>query len=86
MDCKDENQRKLKDNSVKHLMKLVATLKGIITLDLCLKNNNLGPSSGNPIGGCLEGLKNLRDLHIDLSENKLGAIGFSNIIQALIKA
>lgn len=71
---------KLKDSSIKILGKLVTALKGINSLELYLKNNDLGHSSGLPVGECIESFKNLIDLHLDLSNNRIGTIGFSKIV------
>lgn len=56
-------------------MKYIQEMKGLISLFINLKNNHIISNAGESIGECIYNIKSLIDINLDLSDNKLGALG-----------
>lgn len=58
-------------------MKLISSFKGMHSLEFKLKDNDLNHDSGEILGECIQNLKSLKEIYLDISNNKFGSIGFS---------
>ncbi|KAL4491963.1 hypothetical protein ABPG72_008384 [Tetrahymena utriculariae] len=77
----NENENCFKEYHVQSLLKFVQEYKGLISLNLNLKNNNIAPLTAESIGQCIDSLSSLIDIELNFSDNRFGAVGVNNIFK-----
>ncbi|EAS03275.2 transmembrane protein, putative (macronuclear) [Tetrahymena thermophila SB210] len=77
----NENENYFKEYHVQSLMKFVQEYKGLVSLNLNLRNNNITPITSESIGQCIHNLSSLIDIELNFSDNRFGAIGVNNIFK-----